>query len=62
MIFYGPLPFINIAVNWIYVCFFVSLGCFGIAFGVISSFARIQEASEKLNYIQDTDTYLRLSR
>ena len=64
-VFYGPLPGLNfpadISTNWDEVCVVLVLGILAVACGVVSSYARIQEASMKLGYVQNIDTYLLLS-
>ena len=64
LIFYGPIsgiPVNFINMNWLYFCFLITLADIGLAFGVVSSFSRIQEASIDMNYVQDINTFLFLS-
>ena len=47
--------------NYLYFCILVCIVNGGFAFGVISSFSRMQEASIDMDYVQDINTFLFLS-
>ena len=61
MIFYGPIPGLNFELDWIFISTFLCIGVLGVGFGVVSSYARILEASLKLGYNQDVNLNLLLS-
>ena len=61
MIFYGPIPGLDFEIDWIFISIVLCVGVLGIGFGVVSSYARILEASLKLGYNQDVNLSLILS-